>query len=144
MVYDDFCGTLQKSTVFSPLMSAQESTEKLQAAAKGYRFVNICVLLFCAWIFLFFILTLAFLPSRDTSAASLLFAFPLFFAVVNIALIITTAYLGTKVMDIGWIGALLLSFFGSFITAIIFARLAATQLKQNGYKVGLINARLMP
>lgn len=57
-------------------------------------------------------------------------------------LIVSTAYLGTKVADTGWILSLFLSFFGHFIVAIIFTRLAAKRLIENGYKVGFIKAIL--
>lgn len=108
---------------------------RLEALAKGYNLVNLLVLIFIGCI-----VSILFLMPASIEGMPVFFAFPLLFALLNIVLIITTAYLGTKVMDAGWILSLFLSFFGNIITALIFTRLAAGELKRNGYKVGLVKA----
>ncbi len=109
---------------------------ELKSIAKAYRLINTLILLL-----LFSMIAIFFMAMADYVGTSpLVFAFPLFFALLNFTLIVSTAYLGTKVAGMGWILSLLLSFFGNLIAAIIFTRLAAKRLKENGYNIGLINA----
>ena len=113
-----------------------ENKNELSAIAKCYHLINILILLFLCLIITFFFI------SGVVGKSPLILVFPLSFALLNIILIIATAYLGTKVANMGWISSLFLSFFGNLIVAIIFIRLAANRLKENGYRVGLIKCNL--
>ncbi|GEM_PF-4433047 len=119
--------------------TAQDDPENLETLAKAFGFVNQAFLSLIG-VFIVGASVASFFPPLSPA----LLLFPVLLVVCNLAFIIAIISLAKKTLNVGWITAFLVGFFGHFITAIICGSIASKTLKKHGYKIGFVRATKIP